>query len=90
MVELRKEVINRGKGLSDWERFLLVMIEPNIEVARSLSNGDPLMEEYINEAIEVSNSEEFKKEYAKEVARRQAEAEKDLEDQEQNKPDDSQ
>lgn len=53
---LRKKYETKGiESLSEAERFLLVLIEPDIEQAKKLATGYPIMEEYIEEAIQVTN-----------------------------------
>ncbi len=52
---LRKKYEKEGiESLSEAERFLLVLIETDIEKAKALAKGNPLMEEYMEDAIKVS------------------------------------
>lgn len=54
---LRKKYLEKGiESLSEAERFLLILIETNIEEAKKLAKGDPIMTEYIEEAIKVSHA----------------------------------
>ncbi len=53
---LRKKWYTSGvENLSEAERYLLTLIEPEVETVVELGKGDELMEEYIDEAVEVSD-----------------------------------
>ncbi len=66
---IRKKWYTSGvESLTELERVLLTLIEKNIEVSKELGKGDPIMEEYIEEAIQVSKDESFGEAYDKEWA----------------------
>ncbi len=54
--------------LSELEKFLFVLVEEDVDLCRKVSNGNPILDEYIDDAIKVSQDEEFLKEYNKELA----------------------
>lgn len=67
---LRKKCYNEGKdNLREEEKYALMLVEPDVELSKSLGKGDILMEEYIEEAIEVSMGNHFGESYDKEWAR---------------------
>ncbi len=64
-----KRWYTRGEqSLTGFERFILVMIEQDIEKARKLGGNDEFMNEYINEAIDVSRFAHLGEAYDKEWA----------------------
>ena len=66
---LRKKWYTKGvKSLTEEERFLLTLIEPSIKDSLELGKGNPLMEEYIKEAIESSEDIILQEAYDKEWA----------------------
>ena len=66
---LRRKWYTKGEeSLTEVERFLLTLVEQNIEDAVKLGKGDPLMEEYIKESIETSYEEDLREAYDKEWA----------------------
>lgn len=63
---LRKKCYTSGiERLNELERYILALIEPNIEEAKRYIIGDKIMEEYIDESIEVSEDENFGESYDK-------------------------
>ena len=67
--KLREKRYNKGiEGLKEEERYLLALIEEDEELAKELGKGDPIMEEYVKEAREVSGSRSFGESYDKEIA----------------------
>ncbi len=69
---LRKKWYTKGiKSLSEEERYLLTLIEPNVEEAKKLGEGNEVMEEYIKEAVDVMDEEDLLESYDKELALKQ-------------------
>lgn len=56
------------ESLTEEERFLLVMIEPDVEKAKLLAKGDKIMEEYVEESLKVSQDDDLLEAYDKEWA----------------------
>lgn len=56
------------ENLTEDERFLLTLIEPNIEKAKELGKDNEIMEEFIKEAIDVSEEDDLLEAYDKEWA----------------------
>ena len=56
------------ESLTEDERFLLTLIEPDIEKAKELGRNNGIMEEFINESIEVSMDDDLLEAYDKEWA----------------------
>lgn len=52
--------------LNEEEKYLLTLVIPEIETALEIGKDHAIMEEYINEAIEVSKEEEIRDAYSKE------------------------
>jgi len=66
---LRKKWYTSGiENLSEDEKFLLGLVEPSIKVSQNLGKGIDIMEEYINEAVKVSEDERLLEAYDKEWA----------------------
>lgn len=66
---LRKKWYTSGIcSLNEDEKFLLTLVETNIESSRELGKDNGIMEEYINEAVDASKSEELLEAYDKEWA----------------------
>ena len=66
---LRKKWYNEGiKSLTETERFILALVERNIEDAKELGIGDEVMKDYVDESIEVSIDCNFGESYDKEWA----------------------
>ena len=66
---LRKKWYNLGiESLSEEEKYILTLVEPKIKVSLELGKGDKFMEDYINEAVEVTNDFTFGEAYDKEWA----------------------
>lgn len=66
---LRKKWYTSGvENLSERERFLLTLVEPEIEISKELGKGDIIMEEYVNEAILASEDDDLGEAYDKEWA----------------------
>ena len=66
---LRRKCYNEGKdNLSKEEKYALMLVECDVELSKELAEGDILMEEYIEEAMEVSRDEFFGESYDKEWA----------------------
>jgi len=66
---LRKKWYTNGIScLSEDEKFLLTLVETDIESSIELGKGNDIMENYINEAITASKSEELLEAYDKEWA----------------------
>ena len=63
----KKEVNINPDKLSDLEKFLFVLVEEDVDLCRKVSNGNPILDEYIDDAIKVSQDEKFLKEYNKEL-----------------------
>lgn len=54
---LRKKYETEGiESLSEAERFLLVLIEEDIEKAKKIAKGNPIMEEYIKDVIKINKN----------------------------------
>ena len=69
---LRKKWYTKGiKSLSEEERYLLTLIEPNVEEVKKLGEGNEVMEEYIKEAVDVMDEEDLLESYDKELALKQ-------------------
>jgi len=68
---LRKKCYNEGKdNLSKEEKYALLLVEPDVELSKELAEGDNLMEEYLDEAKEVSDWGNIGESYDKEWALR--------------------
>ena len=66
---LRKKMYNQGiENLSEEERYLLGLIEPNINLSKELGGEIDIMIEYVNEAGEVTMGTNFGESYDKEWA----------------------
>ena len=66
---LRKKMYNQGiKNLSEEERYLLGLIEPDINLSKELGGKIDIMIEYVNEAGEVTMGTNFGESYDKEWA----------------------
>jgi len=66
---LRKKCYNLGRdNLREEEKHLLAFIERDVELSKELGEGDEIMEEYIDEAVEVTGEEFFGEAYDKEWA----------------------
>lgn len=66
---IRKKWYNKGvEELSELERYILTLTEPNIEKSLNLGRGYQVMEEYIKEAENVSYDESLGEAYDKEWA----------------------
>lgn len=71
---LRKKWYTTGiESLTEAERFILTLIEQNLEDSKELGKGAHIMEEYIQEAIEVGEDFSFGESYDKEWAMREQE-----------------
>lgn len=69
---LRTKWYNQGiKSLTEAEKYLLGLVEPEIEKAKLLGEGNSIMEEYITDAYEASRYESFGESYDKELAFRE-------------------
>lgn len=56
------------RELTPLERYLLLLIEPSIELSRKLAKGDVIMEEYVEDAIRASGKEYLRESYDREWA----------------------
>ena len=66
---LRKKMYNQGiENLSEEERYLLGLIEPDINLSKELGGEIDIMIEYVNEAGEVTMGTNFGESYDKEWA----------------------
>ena len=66
---LRKKCYNEGiKKLSELERYLLTMVEPNFTKAGEIAKGFEIMEEYVDESAKVITDINFGESYDKEWA----------------------
>ena len=66
---LRKKCYNEGtKELSELERYLLTMVEPNFTKAGEIAKGFEIMEEYVDESAKVITDINFGESYDKEWA----------------------
>lgn len=65
---IRKWYTSGIESLTEEERFLLVMIEPDVEKARLLAKGDKIMEEFVEESLKVSQDDDLLEAYDKEWA----------------------
>ena len=63
---IKKWYTSGVESLTEEERFLLVLVIPDINIALDIGKDFEIMEEYINEAIEVTNDEDFKDFFSKE------------------------
>ena len=70
ILNLRKKWYNEGKDNLSEEEYTLMLVEPDVELSKELAESDILMEEYIDEAVEVSNKEYFGESHDKEWALR--------------------
>lgn len=71
---MRKKWYTTGiESLTEAERFILTLIEQNLEDSKELGKGAHIMEEYIQEAIEVGEDFSFGESYDKEWAMREQE-----------------
>lgn len=69
VLNLRKKCYNKDmKQLSELERYLLTMIEPNLIKAGKIAKGFDIMEEYIDESERVITDTNFGESYDKEWA----------------------
>ena len=66
---IRKKWYTEGKeSLSEMERYILALTEPNIDTAKDIGIGDNIMEEYVDESIKVCKNKTFGQSYDKEWA----------------------
>jgi len=66
---IRKKWYTKGiESLSEAEKYILGLVEPNIEASNELGKGNAIMEEYINEAVGASQEESLLEAYDKEWA----------------------
>ncbi len=63
---IKKWYTSGVENLTEGERFLLALVIPDINIAFKLGKDNEIMEEYIHEAKEVSNDNEFRDFYSKE------------------------
>ena len=67
--KLMEKVYNEGvESLTKLERYLYFLTIEDEEEAREISKGDKIMEEYMEEAMEVTGSRSFGESYNKEIA----------------------
>ena len=66
ILNLRKKCYNKGNdNLSKEEKYALLLVEPDVELSKELAEVDNLMEEYLDEAKEVSDWDGFGESYDK-------------------------
>ena len=66
---LKKKWYTQGvHNLEESERYLLALVLPNIEDSLKVGEGVPIMEEYVEEAVDVSNDDDLLEAYSKEWA----------------------
>ncbi len=65
---LRRKCYNEEERLEEIEKYLFVLIEKNIEKAKRIGGNIGIMEEYIEEIVEASETEEWGEAYNKEEA----------------------
>ena len=65
---LRRKCYNEEERLEEIEKYLFVLIEKNIEKAKRIGENIGIMEEYIEEIVEASETEEWGEAYNKEEA----------------------
>ena len=66
---LRKKCYDLGVGkLNELEKYLLVLIEPNIEYSKMIGKGIEIMEDYVDDARYASSDEGLLRSYDKEQA----------------------
>lgn len=66
---LRKKWYNEGvESLTEVEKYLLTLVEKDIDTSKELGGGDSIMEEYVDDAIIVSRDEILLESYDKEWA----------------------
>lgn len=63
---IKKWYTSGVENLTEEEKYLLTLVIPEIETALKIGKDYAIMEEYINEAIEVSKNEEIRDAYRKE------------------------
>ena len=69
---IRKKWYTEGKeSLSEMERYILILAEPNIDTVKDIGIGDDIMEEYLDESIKVCKNKTFGESYDKELAFKQ-------------------
>ena len=56
------------QGLEEYERYLLALVLPNVDDSLKIGEGVLIMEEYVEEAVEVSDDEDLLEAYDKEWA----------------------
>ena len=67
--KIREKWYNKGRdGLEEWERYILTLVEQDVNKSLSLSKGDEIMEEYVQEAINTSQNTYIGEAYDKEWA----------------------
>ena len=65
---IRKWYTKGIQELKESERYLLALVLPNIEDSLKMVEGEPIMKEYIEEAIEASDDDDLLESYDKEWA----------------------
>jgi len=66
---IRKKWYTSGiESLTEVEKYILTLVESDIDISYKLGKGDTIMEEYIEEAVEVSHEENLGEAYDKEWA----------------------
>jgi len=69
---LKKKWYNKEE-LSEVERYLLALVETDVNTSLELGKGDKIMNDYINDSLEVTTDEFFGESYDKELAWREQE-----------------
>jgi len=69
---LKKKWYNKEE-LREVERYLLALVETDVNTSLELGKGDKIMNDYINESLEVATDEFFGESYDKELAWREQE-----------------
>ena len=67
--KIREKWYNYGTNkLNEFERCILALAEPNIELAKEIIIGDEIMEKYVDESVDVCKEKNFGESYDKEWA----------------------
>ena len=65
---IRKWYTKSIQELEESERYLLALVLPNVEDSLKMVEGEPIMKEYVEEAVEASEDDELLESYDKEWA----------------------